>query len=53
MKENKLFNTPLIPVLLMFTGLIQLTHDLALSVISGICPYIPAYFIDQVFTKRR
>lgn len=53
MKENKLFSTPIIPVLLMLTGLIHLTHDLPLSIIIGICLYVPAYFIDQVFKKRK
>ena len=53
MKENKLFNTPIIPVLLMLTGLMHLTHDLSLSIIIGACLYVSAYFIDQVFKKRR
>lgn len=53
MKENKLLNTPIITVLLMLTGLMHFTHDLALSIIIGICLYVPAYFIDLMFTKRR
>ena len=52
MKENRLFNTPIILVLLMLTGLIRLTHDLLLSIIIGVCLYVPAYFFDQV-SKRR
>lgn len=52
MKENRLFNKPVIAILLMITGLAQLTHNLPLSVISGICLYIPAYFIDQILKKR-
>lgn len=52
MKENKLFNTPIIPILLMLTGLMRLTHDLLLSIIIGICLYVPAYFIDRVSKKQ-
>lgn len=52
MKEDRLFNTPMIAILLMLTGLVRLTHDLPLSIIIGICLYIPAYFIDQILKKR-
>ena len=51
MRENKLFNTPIIPVLLMLIGLMHFTHDLPLSIIIGICLYVPAHFIDQI-SKR-
>ena len=52
MKENRLFNTPIIPILLMLTGLMHFTHDLLLSIIIGVCLYVPAYFIDQA-SKRQ
>lgn len=51
MKQNRLFNTPIILALLMLIGLMHITHDLPLSIIIGICLYVPAYLIDQVFNK--
>ena len=51
MKENKVFKTAIIPVLLMIIGLIHFTHDLLLSTGTGICIYVLAYFIDQEFKK--
>ena len=53
MRENRLFNRPIIAILLMVTGLAQLTHNLPLSIISGICLYIPAYFIDQIVKRDK
>lgn len=49
MKENKIFKTAIVRVLLIVIGLIHFTEDMPLSIEIGICIYVIAYFIDQTF----
>lgn len=48
MNEHKVFKTPVIPLILMITGLNRLFGNIILSVFVGGCIYVTAMLTGQV-----
>lgn len=48
MKEHQVFKTPLIPVILMVTGLDRVFEDIVLSILVGIGLYAAAVWMDRI-----
>ena len=52
MREHQVFKTPLIPVILMITGVDHVLENIFLSAVVGIGIYAAAVWIEQVWKER-
>ena len=52
MKEQQVFKTPLIPVILMITGLNHILEDIVLSILVGIVLYAAAVWMERIWTGK-
>lgn len=52
MREHQVFKTPLVPVVLMITGLDYVLENIVLSAFVGIGIYAAAVWIERVWKER-
>lgn len=53
MNENKIFKSPLRPVVMMVIGLQYVLQDIMLSVLMGICLYIAAVCVERLWNNKQ
>lgn len=52
MKEHQVFKTPLIPVILMITGLNHVLKSIELSILVGTGLYAAVVWIEQIWAEK-
>lgn len=52
MREHQVFKTPLIPAILMITGLSRILDDFLLSALVGVGIYAAAVWAERIWKER-